>query len=66
MQYILGIDVSKDKLDLVLITEPGKFHKVISNNSEGYKALDKWLASRQVEQVHACLEATWTIWRRSS
>lgn len=58
MQYILGIDVSKDKLDLVLITEPGKFHKVISNNSEGYKALDKWLASRHVEQVHACLEAT--------
>lgn len=58
MQHILGIDVSKDKLDLILLNEAGKFHLVISNDLAGFKALDKWLISRHVEQVHACLEAT--------
>jgi transposase len=58
MSNILGIDVSKDTLDLVLINEEGKFHKVISNDSAGFKTLDKWLVSRHVDRVHACLEAT--------
>lgn len=58
MSNILGIDVSKDKLDLVLINAEGKFHKVISNSPTGFEALDKWLVSRHVDQVHACLEAT--------
>jgi len=58
MQNILGIDVSKDTLDLVLINEEGKFHKVISNDPAGLKAMDKWLVSRHVDRVHACLEAT--------
>jgi transposase len=58
MQHILGIDVSKDKLDLILVNEQGKHHMVISNDPAGFKALEKWLASRHVERVHACLEAT--------
>jgi len=58
MQNILGIDVSKDTLDLVLLNEEGKFHKVISNDPAGLKALDKWLVLRHVDRVHACLEAT--------
>jgi transposase len=58
MQNILGIDVSKDTLDLILSTEQGKIHKVISNDPAGYKALDKWLITRHVDRVHACLEAT--------
>lgn len=58
MQNILGIDVSKDTLDLMLSTEQGKIHKVITNDPAGYKALDKWLIIRHVDRVHACLEAT--------
>jgi len=58
MQNILGIDVSKDTLDLVLITSKGSFHKVISNQPQGYQSLAKWLKSQQAGQVHACLEAT--------
>lgn len=58
MQNILGIDVSKETLDLVLDTEGGKYHKVISNNLEGFKTLDKWLLSHHVDHIHACLEAT--------
>jgi transposase len=58
MQNILGIDVSKDKHDLILISEGRKFHQVIKNNSKGFEHLDKWLRSHHVTKVHACLEAT--------
>ncbi len=58
MQNILGIDVSKDTLDVVLVTEKGAFHKVISNTSRGYQSLENWLKARRVDKVHACLEAT--------
>lgn len=58
MSNILGIDVSKDKLDLVLLNEEGKFHKVINNNLVGFKAMEKWLVSNHVDRVHVCLEAT--------
>ena len=58
MSNILGIDVSKDKLDLVLLNEERKFHKVISNDLAGFKTLDQWLISRHVDRVHVCLEAT--------
>jgi len=58
MSNILGIDVSKDKLDLILLSEKGKFHKVIGNDLSGFKTLDQWLISRHVDRVHVCLEAT--------
>ena len=58
MQNILGIDVSKDTLDVVLVTERGAFHKVISNTSMGYQSLKNWLKAKRVEKVYACLEAT--------
>ena len=41
MSNILGIDVSKAKLDLVLLTEKNKFHKVINNDLSGFDELDK-------------------------
>jgi len=58
MQNILGIDVSKDTLDLILITEKGTFHKVINNTSRGYQSLGNWLKVKRAKKVHACLEAT--------
>lgn len=58
MRNILGIDVSKDKHDLILISEGRKFHKVINNDLKGFEDLDKWLKSHHVTEVHACMEAT--------
>lgn len=58
MQSILGIDVSKDSLDVVLILEQDKYHRVFNNYLTGYKQLERWLTSHQAGQVHACLEAT--------
>ena len=58
MQSILGIDVSKSTLDVVLIAESGSSHRKISNTAQGYQQLGKWLADHQAGKVHACLEAT--------
>jgi len=58
MQSILGIDVSKSTLDVVLIAKSGSSHRKISNTSQGYHQLEKWLEDRQAGKVHVCLEAT--------
>lgn len=58
MQSILGIDVSKDTLDAILLIENRNYHKVISNDHKGYLFLEKWLKGHRAGQVHACLEAT--------
>ena len=58
MQSILGIDVSKDKLDLILMANSKRYHRVISNDLKGFRVLDKWLKFYHVEDLHACLEAT--------
>jgi len=58
MQSILGIDVSKSTLDVVLIAESGSSHRKISNTSQGYHQLEKWLGDHQAGKVHICLEAT--------
>jgi transposase len=58
MQSILGIDVSKDTLDIVLLMAEKKVHAVVSNDLKGFKKLERWLISQQAGQIHACLEAT--------
>ena len=55
----LGIDVSKHKLDIALLTEQNKLkHKVIPQTPEGFETLRAWLADRGISQLHACMEAT--------
>jgi transposase len=58
MQSVLGIDVSKASLDVVLLLEAKKSHAVFSNDQKGFKQLDRWLKSQQAGEAHACLEAT--------
>jgi len=58
IQYILGIDVSKDTLDVVLWDGDRGDHQVFPNSRVGYARLSRWLISRRTGLVHACLEAT--------
>jgi transposase len=58
MQKVLGIDVSKEKHDLVLVIDGKKHHKEISNDAKGFGYLKRWLETYQAHHVHACLEAT--------
>ena len=58
---VLGIDVSKQKFNVCLITPNQKpRHKVFANNKEGFELLSDWLRRQNAENVHACLEATGT------
>jgi transposase len=56
---ILGIDVSKDKVDVALFNDKefiaaGQF----ANTAAGFKKLSKWLKNKDTEQVWACMEST--------
>lgn len=58
MGSVLGIDVSKASLDVVLITGSRPQHKVFKNEAQGIQRLQNWLAAQAVKQLHVCLEAT--------
>jgi transposase len=55
----LGIDVSKHKLDVALLTPAGNHSAGFPNTTIGFKALAQWLA-RFPEPIRVCLEATGT------
>ena len=55
----LGIDISKKKFDVALHLPSGKWkHKAFTNSTKGFQDLSHWLSQLNVEQVHACMEAT--------
>lgn len=62
MQYFLGVDVSKAKLDVALLLVNDKFKsKVFANDAQGHQALLQWLLGHVPDaatSVHMCMEAT--------
>lgn len=58
MSNILGIDVSKRKLDVALIFNNKTLTKRFDNSHKGHELLNGWLLSLRREQVHVCLEST--------
>lgn len=59
MNAVLGIDVSKAKVDVAL-SLPEKKVMVASfeNTKAGFKQLQRWLLRQTKQPLHACLEAT--------
>jgi len=56
---ILGVDVSKDKVDVALFEgKQGMGSGQFANTVAGFKKLNKWLNHRGAGQVWVCLEAT--------
>lgn len=51
----LGIDVSKERLDVLLLADGRRRPKAFRNDAAGHRALVAWIDS---EDVHACMEAT--------
>lgn len=63
MKLVLGIDVSKAKLDIALRFTDGKIRsKVVHNNSKGFADLTIWLSKHEFTELHVCMEATGTYW----
>jgi transposase len=55
----VGIDVSKDSLDVcVLEHEVKRKHRKFSNNGAGFRALEKWVSLQAPEPRHFCMEST--------
>ncbi|SFB39578.1 Transposase [Collimonas sp. OK607] len=57
---VVGIDVSKKKLDIALLVNGKTRAKVVENSADGYKLLLDWLSKSKVakEALHVCMEAT--------
>src|SRR5271156_2044854 len=57
---ILGIDISKPKFDVCLITAAGgkDRYRTFGNNEAGFETLDAFLKLHGAERVHACMEPT--------
>jgi len=58
LKTILGIDVGKKFLDVVLIFDQKRLQRKFDNSPKGFNLLAGWLASLRISEVHACLEAT--------
>lgn len=57
---VLGIDVSKDRLDVCLLVGKDRHSERFDNSTSGCKRLRQWLKRQGISHVHACLEATGT------
>src|SRR3977135_2532925 len=55
---ILGIDVSKNTLDVSIAICTKVRSKSFSNSSDGWRHLLDWLIAQKLQRVHACLEST--------
>ena len=57
---VVGIDVSKKKLDIALLVNGKTKAKVLENSAQGHLALLDWLGKSPVplSALHVCLEAT--------
>lgn len=63
MEFILGIDVAKAKLDVALRLPDGKYRsKVVENSPSGFSLLSAWLSGHKVDTFHVCMEATGIYW----
>jgi len=59
MQGYVGIDVSKERLDVMLLRDGQREAQHFTNTSTGFAKLHSWLGRRlTVEAVQVCLEAT--------
>lgn len=64
-KHFIGIDISKDKLDLALVNEksPGVFEdKVVDNSFKGFDNILNWLSKQKIklEECLFCMEHTGT------
>jgi transposase len=59
----LGIDLAKLTFDVTLLTTTkAQHHHQFPNTPAGFEALQGWLTSQGVKQLHACMEATNVYW----
>lgn len=58
MSIYLGMDVSKETLDVCLLRGKDSEYAQVGNNRKGFNQLHHWLQKRKASSAHVCLEAT--------
>lgn len=60
LEAVVGIDVSKKKLDVALLMNGKVKAKVVDNSAAGHQLLMEWLGKSKVpkDALHVCMEAT--------
>ena len=58
MSAILGIDISKDTFDAVLLLNEQSAYQQFENNPDGFDQLRAWLAEHNLDELHALIEST--------
>ena len=60
LEAVVGIDVSKKKLDVALLINGKVKAKVVDNSAAGHQLLMEWLGKSKVpkDALHVCMEAT--------
>ena len=59
-KFYCGVDVSKKKLDVMLLVQEKYHYKVVENSNDGVIFLQEWIKSKLEKDafVHFCMEAT--------
>ena len=59
-KFYCGIDVSKKKLDVMLLVQEKYHYKIVENSNDGVIFLQEWIKSKLEKDasVHFCMEAT--------
>ena len=58
VESVIGIDVSKAKLDICALFEDKTRKKVVENSESGFKQLHDWISKNNIEYPHICMEST--------
>lgn len=58
MQNVIGIDVSKAKLDVCALFEGKTRKKIVENSESGFEQLQSWISKNNIESPHICMEST--------
>jgi transposase len=61
-EAVLGIDVAKDKVDVVVLIGSRRRRKTFANIRSGHVHLLRWLQDEGASVSHACMEATGRYW----
>ena len=61
MTPALGIDVSKDRLDVEIAACGKPRSKYFANSPDGWRYLIAWLKELKIKRVHACLGGNRTL-----
>lgn len=54
----LGVDISKVKFDVCLLTMGKELWKSFPNDRDGFDSLSQWLKDKGIDQAHVCMEST--------